>query len=175
MIGSGAVLILTIALSGLPVPGVTLHASGESWMTSVALAARIQTERGLDARPETGYERGRPFPLAVVDLDPSGEVRAEVRTALAFLHMADAARRDGVELIVVSGFRSPAKQAELYRLYRRGRGPLASKPGTSNHQSGRALDLDMSMPGAKLWLKRNARRFGFRRTVPSERWHWEHA
>lgn len=174
MIGSGAVLLLTIALSGLPVPGVTLRASGASWMTSVALAARIQAERGLDARPEVGYDRGRPFPLAVVDLAPSGEVRAEVRTALAFLRMADAARRDDVELVVVSGFRSPEKQLELYRLFRRGRGPLASKPGTSNHQSGRALDLDMSSPGATRWMKRNARRFGFKRTVRSERWHWEH-
>jgi len=23
------------------------------------------------------------------------------------------------------------------------------------------------------WLERNARRFGFRRTVPTEPWHWE--
>jgi hypothetical protein len=175
MPGSGVVLLLTMAFSGLLVPGATLRASGSSWLTSVVLAARIQSERGLQARPEVGYQGGRPFPVAVVDLEPLGEVRAEVGTALAFMRMADAARRAGVALVVVSGFRSPEKQAELYRLFRRGRGPLASKPGTSNHQSGRALDLDMSPPGVKLWMKRNARRFGFRRTVPSERWHWEHS
>ena len=38
----------------------------------------------------------------------------------------------------------------------------------SNHQNGRALDLTTSP-----WLTDNAARFGFRRTVPSEAWHYE--
>ena len=75
---------------------------------------------------------------------------------------------------MVSGYRTNEQQEELFRLFRRGRGPLAARPGTSNHQSGHALDLDMSLPGATRWLKRHARQFGFKRTVPSERWHWEH-
>ena len=88
--------------------------------------------------------------------------------------MCDVARHDGVDLAVVSGYRTNEQQEELFRLFRRGRGPLAARPGTSNHQSGHALDLDMSLPGATRWLKRHARQFGFKRTVPSERWHWEH-
>ncbi len=35
------------------------------------------------------------------------------------------------------------------------------------------LDLDASTPGVLRWLEHNARRFGFRRTVPTEPWHWE--
>lgn len=167
-------LLLTLALSGLPVPGVALRASGISWVTATGLAARVQAERGITARPVIGYRDGTPRVLAVVDMDRDGKVRAEVATALAFFRMADAARRDRVRLEVVSGFRTGEQQADLYRLFRKHRGPLASRPGYSNHQSGHAVDLDVSLPGVKVWLKRNAGRFGFRRTVPSERWHWEH-
>ena len=88
--------------------------------------------------------------------------------------MREAARRDGVHLTVVSGFRTYAEQKELYRLYRAGRGNLAAKPGHSNHQNGWALDLNHRGPGVYRWLTRNGARFGFRRTVPSEKWHWEY-
>jgi hypothetical protein len=95
-------------------------------------------------------------------------------TAAAFRRMREAASRDGVTLRIVSGFRTYEEQEELYRLYRAGRGNLAARPGHSNHQDGRALDLNTSDGGVYRWLTNNARRFGFKRTVPSERWHWEY-
>ncbi len=137
------------------------------------LSMFLHTAEG-GARPAVGYRDGAPALLRVVDLDPWGRTQAEVATAQAFTRMAEAARRQGVRLAVVSGFRTMEQQEELYRLYRRGRGHLASKPGQSNHQSGLALDLDMSLTGARAWMKRNAGRFGFRRTVRSEGWHWEY-
>ena len=170
----GASLVLTVALSGLSVPGAALRASGVSWVTATALAARAQGELGVSAQPAVGYSAGRPYVLAVADVAGVGPVQMEVGTLLAFRKMERAAARAGVRLLVVSGFRTQERQRELYRLFRRGQGPLASLPGHSNHQSGHAVDLDMSLPGVKLWLKRNARHFGFKRTVPSERWHWEH-
>lgn len=170
----GVSLVLTVALSGLSVPGAALRASGTSWVTATALAARAHSELGVSAHPTVGYQRGQPYVLAVADMQGLGQVQMEVGALLAFRRMEVAAARDGVRLLVVSGFRTQEQQRELYRLFRRGLGPLASKPGHSNHQSGHAVDLDMSLPGVKLWMKRNARRFGFRRTVPSERWHWEH-
>lgn len=144
-----------------------------------------------------GFRAGQPLVLAVVPImppwsfgpaaarrgalrastgpfAPADFVRAEVTTAQAFFKMAAAARRDGVPLLVNSGFRTPEAQRELYDLYRRGRGPLAAKPGSSNHQSGHALDLDTRSPKVRRWLKRHAFRFGFRRTVACERWHYEH-
>lgn len=121
-----------------------------------------------------GYQQGRRVALAVIPLEPTGHIRAEVRTARAFLQMAAAARLDGVELQVSSGFRTHEEQAELFQLYRMGRGPLASRPGTSNHESGHALDIETRSPLVWQWLKRNAWRYGFLRTVPSERWHFEH-
>lgn len=78
-----------------------------------------------------------------------------------------------MNLRIVSGFRTQAEQEALYRLYRAGSGNLAARPGYSNHQDGKALDLNTRDPGVYAWLTRNGARFGFKRTVPSERWHWE--
>jgi D-alanyl-D-alanine carboxypeptidase len=95
-------------------------------------------------------------------------------TARAFGAMRDAARRDGVELCITSGFRTQAEQEKLYRCWRRGRCPLAARPGHSKHQSGLALDLDVrTSRGAGAWLARHAGQFGFKRTVKPEPWHWE--
>lgn len=138
------------------------------------LASRLKEERGLSAQAVLGAQDGRRVALAVVALDPQGHVRAEVRTALAFFEMADAARAAGITLQVSSGFRTHAEQEELFRKYRMGRGPLASRPGTSNHESGHALDIETRTLPVRLWLRRHAPRFGFQRTVPSERWHFEH-
>jgi LAS superfamily LD-carboxypeptidase LdcB len=98
----------------------------------------------------------------------------EKRTADAFLRMRKAASQDGVQIRIVSGFRSYAEQDRLYKLYLAGRGNLAARPGYSNHQDGHALDLNASAPGVYSWLSRRARSFGFIRTVPSENWHWEY-
>jgi hypothetical protein len=174
MLSSGLLLLLSIAYTDLPIPAATLNASGYSWVMATALAVQIKAERGLLPTPAVAYHRGEPFVVAVVNMDPEGKVRAEVGTALAFLRMRDAARQDGVRLEIVSGFRTPEQQRELFRMYRRGRGHLAARPGSSPHQSGHALDLDMSLPGVKQWLRSHARRFGFRRTVSGEPWHWEH-
>lgn len=117
-----------------------------------------------------GYVDGRAVRIVVTRLDAKP---VEVHTAAAFTRMRDAAQRDRVRLRIASGFRTMAHQEALYRAYRRGRGNLAAVPGRSNHQSGHALDLNTSTPGVLRWLERNARRFGFRRTVPTEPWHWE--
>jgi hypothetical protein len=174
MIGSIALLSAVLSLLPPPSPSVAAPRGALPWVSATALAARLSAERALPAQAVLGYQEGRRVALAVVPLDETGRVRAEVRTALAFLEMADAARRAGIVLQVSSGFRTEAEQAELFRLYRLGAGPLASRPGTSNHESGHALDIETRELKVRLWLRRNAERFGFERTVPSERWHWEH-
>lgn len=118
----------------------------------------------------SGYNKGRAMRICVTTVNGK---QVEVETAKAFVRMRDAAQRDGVNLVVVSGFRTMAKQRELYALYKRGKGNLAAPPGYSNHQSGHALDLNAKAPGVYSWLSRNGARFGFKRTVPSENWHWE--
>ncbi len=88
--------------------------------------------------------------------------------------MRAAAASAGVRITVVSGFRTMDQQRYLYNLYLAGRGNLAARPGYSNHQSGLALDLNTSSGGVYNWLSiATGSRYGFRRTVPSEAWHWE--
>ena len=171
------------------------------WVTATVLGARLHRELGLVPAATVGFRSGRPLVLAVVSIEPpwalpaaplaappgssppptveeaaavAPTVRAEVCTATAFFKMAAAARKASVFLQVNSGFRTDQEQRELYDLYRRGRGPLAARPGSSNHQSGHALDLDTRAPQVRRWLQRHAFRFGFRRTVASERWHYEY-
>lgn len=119
----------------------------------------------------TGYRNGNPFKLCVVRID--GKL-VERRTAHAFLTMRHKAAQSGVHIVVVSGFRTMKEQRHLYWLYKHGQGNLAAPPGYSNHQSGHALDLNTSSPGVYSWLANHAHNYSFKRTVPSEAWHWEH-
>ena len=131
----------------------------------------ITTTGTAHARTATGYSHGRKLRIQLVDI---GGVELEARTARAFRTMAEAARKAGIMLGIRSGFRSHDKQKELYRDYRRGWGHLAAKPGYSNHQSGRALDIYIDDYAVYEWLKAHAKDYGFRRTVPREAWHWEY-
>jgi len=122
---------------------------------------------------ETGYVNGKAFTLTAVTVDSH---LAQIHTANAFIVMAKAAKQDGVTLHVVSGFRSMAEQKYLYHCYTScscNNCNLAAQPGYSNHQSGHALDLNTSSPGVYHWLSNHAAHYGFKRTVPSEDWHWE--
>ena len=127
------------------------------------------------ARSDTGYDRGRSFPIEVIEVDGKP---VERDTANAFVNLRRAAARDGVSIHIVSGFRTYDEQHYLYytcyRACRCNHCNLAAPPGYSNHNSGYALDLNTEGPGVLGWLNRNASRFGFRRTVPSEDWHWEY-
>jgi D-alanyl-D-alanine carboxypeptidase len=46
--------------------------------------------------------------------------------------------------------------------------------GTSNHGRGQALDINTGPTSTKTykWMAANAAKFGFRRTVSDEPWHW---
>jgi zinc D-Ala-D-Ala carboxypeptidase len=106
---------------------------------------------------------------------PGGE-RLRADAARAFQEMHAEASAQGIWLWAVSGHRSRAEQRSLYRLYRKGLGPRAARPGRSNHQRGTAVDVPVGSITSEAygWLSANACRFGFRRTVRSEPWHWEY-
>ncbi len=121
----------------------------------------------------TGYTSGNSFKIKVVTIDGK---KVEWKTANAYMEMAKAAAKSGVQIRIVSGFRSMSEQQYLYSCYVNcscNGCNLAAKPGYSNHQSGHALDLNTSAPGVYNWLSNNGGKFGFKRTVPSEAWHWE--
>lgn len=142
-----------------------------------AMAREVRERELGPTRSATAYVNGAPRKIKVVTIDGKP---VEVDTAKAFLRMERAAKKDGIDLRVVSGFRTMAEQRYLYNLWLSGRGNQAAPPGYSNHQSGTALDLNTTGPSDSVgsgpvynWLARNAHRFGFRR-IPSEHWHWEY-
>ncbi|MBL8611163.1 MAG: M15 family metallopeptidase [Myxococcales bacterium] len=121
-------------------------------------------------KPEkaTAYRAGSPFSIEVIHV---GGKAVSKPTGHAFLKMQKAAHAAGVRLAIASGFRTMKEQEYFYGCYKSGRcnnGNLAARPGYSNHQSGSALDLTTSS-----WLAANAGKFGFRRTVSGEPWHYE--
>jgi LAS superfamily LD-carboxypeptidase LdcB len=131
----------------------------------------LTTAAAADARTVTGYSHGEKTRIKLVEV--SG-VELEASTAKAFKVMARAARKAGIEIAIRSGFRSQEKQQKLYRDYQKGRGHLAARPGYSNHQSGHALDIYITDYRVYEWLKGHAAKYGFKRTVRSEAWHWEY-
>jgi Transglycosylase SLT domain/D-alanyl-D-alanine carboxypeptidase/Putative Flp pilus-assembly TadE/G-like len=88
--------------------------------------------------------------------------------AAAFDRMAAAARGAGISLIVNSGFRSDAEQAELFAAHP---DPTwVAPPGHSLHRC--ATELDLGPESAYGWLAANAGRFGFLQRYSWEAWHY---
>lgn len=138
-----------------------------------------------------GYTAGQAKQIVVISI---GGDLVEKFTGFDFLLMHRAAMKDGIRLLISSGFRTYETQARLYAERVNTDGSLtpagkrlgvAAKPGYSNHQSGIALDLRVNMTVAQrkaeqfspefLWLRENAAKFGFdNEEVPAEPWHWRH-
>jgi len=123
------------------------------------------------ARTATGWSKGRQKKIELVHVDGH---ELESKAAKAFREMSRAARKQGIRLGIRSGFRSHDKQKQLYARFRRGWGHLAAKPGYSNHQSGLAVDIDIDEYKVYEWLKQHANKYGFKKTVKREAWHWEY-
>ena len=86
----------------------------------------------------------------------------------AFDRMAAAASGAGVTLLVSSGFRSDAEQAQLFAANPDPR--WVAPPGQSLHRC--ATELDLGPESAYGWLAANASRFGFVQRYSWEPWHY---
>ena len=98
-----------------------------------------------------------------------------------YLQLSRAASEEAnLSLSINSAFRTFQRQASLRRLFELGQGNLAARAGFSNHQHGQAFDLNTRhnvFDGSDKiyeWLKQNAPKHGFMRTVSNESWHWEY-
>lgn len=78
-----------------------------------------------------------------------------------------------------SGYRSPERQAELFKeaVAKYGSEEAARKwvapPGNSQHNHGNAADLDVSNPAVKAWVHANAAKYGLGFPMGHEPWHIE--
>jgi hypothetical protein len=145
----------------------------------VVAPLEVGTER---ARVEASAVAEAASPLGVADSPPtiaggggysgplvyrdSEGMRPDV--AAAFDRMAAAADAAGVDLLVVSGFRSDAEQAALFAAHPDPR--WVAPPGQSLHRC--ATELDLGPESAYGWLAANAGRFGFVQRYSWEAWHY---
>lgn len=104
--------------------------------------------------------------------------------------MLDSAMSDSVEITINSAYRTFEEQLECRTRNARRKHktdttylltakadkfhPATAKPGYSAHQLGIAFDLNTSDREVYKWLKENALKYGFVRTVKKEKWHWEY-
>ncbi len=132
------------ARAGLVVAGALADAGPAGWARGGGYAGPLR------------YRDGKPMCPAV---------------AAAFDLMDAAARSEGVDLIVVSGFRSDAEQAVLFARHPDPR--WVAPPGRSRHRDATELDLNMNAGrAAHPWLAANGERFGFVQRYSWEPWHW---
>lgn len=135
----------------------------------------------------------------LVTLTADGRIRLRTAAAEKFQLMAADARRQGIILAPLSGFRSQADQEHLFFDIKAERSQPATQraevsapPGYSEHHTGYAVDIgDANAPATHLqvefaetpafeWLEENANRYGFEMTfyedndqgVAFEPWHW---
>lgn len=146
--------------------------------------------RGLSIHSE-------PEILSVAHISDSGrEYLLTPKACVAWNNMRCAAAFDGIEIFLVSAFRSIDHQADLIQS-KLDQGILINDvltvlapPGFSEHHTGRAIDI--STPGVEVlqedfdktlaffWLMNNAYRFNFKLSYPKnnsqgyiyEPWHW---
>ena len=124
------------------------------------------------------------------------EQKLTPQAAQAWREMCTAAERDGIQLLVVSAFRSfDYQRALIRRKLDNGRSiadilRINTAPGYSEHHTGRALDITtpdcpplergFESTRAFTWLTRHAAHHGFRLSYPRdnphgisyEPWHW---
>ncbi len=126
-----------------------------------------------------------PDDLIVPDVPAMKELTMRKEAADAMKIMFDAAKKDGIELAIGSGYRSYSYQKNLYQNYVARDGEEAAnrysaKPGQSEHQTGLAADLaaldgECYLQGCFMntdegkWLAEHAHEYGFILRYPEEK------
>lgn len=138
---------------------------GEGQRVEASAVAEAAVPLGAASGGGTAMATGGGYGGVLIFKDGEG-MRPDV--AAAYDEMAAAARADGVVLMVVSGFRSDAEQAELFAA---NPDPTwVAPPGQSLHRC--ATELDLGPSSAYGWLASNAGRFGFVQRYSWEAWHY---
>lgn len=121
------------------------------------------------------------------------EIKIHTKTFPFLQSLVATAKADGINLEIISGFRSFGEQSSLKNnytvVYGSGANKFSADQGYSEHQLGTALDFTTSELGASFtgfgktkayeWLMANAYKFGFIISYPQgnsyyqfEPWHW---
>ncbi|TVQ59690.1 MAG: D-alanyl-D-alanine carboxypeptidase family protein [Spirulina sp. DLM2.Bin59] len=176
------------------------------WLAQISGETVVEAEREPEPEPAPTVENvlgHLPYADAgesdLVNVTADGSVRLRSAAAARYQEMAAAARREGVLLAALSGYRTKAQQDYLFFQIKEQRNQRPSEraevsapPGFSEHHTGYAIDIgDANVPATHLspqfentaaftWLQANAARYGFELSFPRdnpqgiayEPWHW---
>ena len=134
----------------------------------------------------------------LIEIQPNILVHKEMYNSLK--EMQDDAKKDGIYLVLLSGYRSIKLQNQIFYSLKSIRNQIASErarvsapPGYSEHSTGFAIDIgdayeretdfdeSFDKTSAFKWLKKNAAKYHFRlsfdkkhSSVDYEPWHWRY-
>ena len=134
----------------------------------------------------------------LVLIEPNIEVHVDMRDSL--LRMKEKAKKDGIYLVFLSGYRSISLQKDIFYSLKSTRNQEAAErarvsapPGYSEHSTGFAIDIgdatqretdfetEFENTKAFGWLKKNAAKFHFKlsfnkdnKYIDYEPWHWRY-
>ena len=159
---------------------------------------KFQVERNHDGRI-LGHLPYNEIPKEkLVLIEPNIEVHIDMRDSL--LKMREEAKKDGIYLVFLSGYRSVNLQNDIFYSLKSIRNQEASErarvsapPGYSEHSTGFAIDIgdatqretdfetDFEKTDAFRWLIKNAAKFHFKlsfnkdnKYIDYEPWHWRY-
>ncbi|MEG2576905.1 MAG: M15 family metallopeptidase, partial [Glutamicibacter sp.] len=152
--------VLSAALLATVLPATPALAAAPAPATSAVQAQALAVNSGLQIAAKKIQRNpskddvfvNKKYPLSPVKYAPKTvavkgtNVRLKSSAAKAYTKMAKAAAKDGVKIRAVSGYRSYNRQAELFNYYPRIYGKsyasrISAVPGTSEHQTGLAIDV----------------------------------
>ncbi len=134
----------------------------------------------------------------LVVIEPNIKVHVDMRESL--LKMREDAKKDGIYLVFLSGYRSINLQKDIFYSLKSVRNQIASErarvsapPGYSEHSTGFAIDIgdymqreadfevEFENTDAFKWLQRNAAKYHFKlsfsknnKHIDYEPWHWRY-
>ena len=157
---------------------------------------KSQVERNNDARILGHLPYNETPKEKLVLIEPNIEVHMDMRDSL--LKMREEAKKDGIYLVFLSGYRSINLQNDIFYSLKSIRNQEAAErarvsapPGYSEHSTGFAIDIgdatrretdfetDFEKTDTFRWLKKNAAKYHFKlsfnkdnKYIDYEPWHW---
>ena len=146
---------------------------------STILAALVFVSATTSSRPTARGEGAGAVRRGLTVFDAEGPAVANLEPDLlrALRQAARDAAKDGIEIVVNSGWRSREYQKQLLRdvVAKYGSEKEAARwvatPDTSSHVSGDAVDIGPSR--ATAWLSKHGAEYGLCRIYRNEPWHYE--
>jgi hypothetical protein len=178
IVAVAALLVVSAIIAASRDDAISSSASASLPASSSRPAASRVPVRRTDHPAALGETDGVvPDGTTVFDDQIPGVGNLDLALRAALRKAATDAARDEVDIFVTSGWRSRAYQVQLFRdaVSKYGSTAKAARwvatPGTSAHESGKAVDIGAF--DAMAWLAQHGAAYGLCQTYHNEPWHYE--